>query len=132
MLQPFRGEVRQSGLWPTVFAMEAHDPPIEQEVQVRRRGSVVLHAKRGGLALASVALAIESEEFATPVTTWIASGAITSSDSACVTDAQGSLRLDGLPRGPYRWSITLDDGAQVGGRFDVEPQRRVDVDLSVP
>lgn len=132
LAQDFRGEVRQAGLWPTVFTVRAEMEPREHPVQVRRRGSVVLHVRRGGLPLAGLTLGVESVEFATSASTWIADGAITASHAGCVTDGQGRLRLDSLPRGPYRWSVTLDDGSQFGGNFEVEPQRRVDVDLSIP
>ncbi len=130
--QEFRCTTHESGIWPKAFTLQAVDEAPPKVVQVRRRGSVVLYAKRGGLPLAGVVLHVESEEFETSATMWIASGAITASDAQCVTDGQGRLRLDGLPRGPYRWTIELNDGVQVGGGFDVEPQRRVDVDVNVP
>lgn len=130
--QAFVGITHQSGIWPATFTLQASESVTPTIVQVRRRGSVVLHARRDGLPLAGVALSVESVEFATNVSSWIADGAITASHAACVTDGQGRLRLDGLPRGPYRWSVTLDDGVQIGGNFDVEPQRRVDVDLTIP
>jgi len=130
--QAFKCQVQQSGLWPTDFLAEATTSGTETTAQVRRLGSVVLHAKRGGLALAGVVLRVESEEFATSVDPWIADGRVSVSDTRGATDDQGRLRLDGLPRGTYRWSITLDEGATIGGRFDVEPHRRVDVDVLVP
>jgi len=132
MEQGFEAEIDQPGLWPRRQSIVASGSGVEQVVQVRRRGSVVLHAKRGGLALAGVVLRVESEEFATSVDPWIADGRVTASDARGATDDQGRLRLDGLPRGTYRWSITLDEGATIGGRFDVEPHRRVDVDVLVP
>jgi len=130
--QRFVAEVRQPGLWHAKVEVDASDPAKESVIQVRRRGSVILHAKRGGLALAGARIEVESEEFSTPVASWIASGEVTASDPSSSTDTQGRLRLDGLPRGPYRWAVRLDDGSTVGGRFDVEPQRRVDVDVLLP
>lgn len=130
--QPFLCQIDQTGLWPTNIIVPAASSGAETTTQVRRRGSVVLHAKRGGLALADVALHIASEEFATSIEPWIQDGRVTASDMRSVTDVQGRLRLDGLPRGPYRWSVTLEDGATISGRFEVEPQRRVDVDVFVP
>jgi len=130
--QPFTCRVRQAALWPTDFIVTAAEAGSQITAQVRRRGSVVLHAKRGGLALRGAALRVESEEFATSIEPWIRDGRVTASDVRGVTDEQGRLRLDALPRGPYRWSVTLDDGATISGRFEVEPQRRVDVDVLVP
>lgn len=132
LAQEFRGEVRHPGLWPTQVRLRASDPATPVVLQVRRRGSALLEARRWGLAAAGVTLRIESEEFSTPVDPWIADGRVASGSAGLITDSEGRLRLDGLPRGPYRWTVTLDDGTQVGGRFEVLPQRRVDVDVLIP
>lgn len=132
MAQEFQCEVRQVGVWPSTFLVRATTIESPSIVQVRRIGSALLSSQRGGLALAGVRIQVESEEFATTVDPWISSGAVTASRPDCSTDLHGQVRLDGLPRGPYRWTVTLDDGTQVGGRFEVLPQRRVDVDVLIP
>ncbi|MCY2958546.1 MAG: carboxypeptidase-like regulatory domain-containing protein [Planctomycetota bacterium] len=132
MAQEFQGEIRQVGVWPSTFLVQATTTESPRIVQARRLGSALLKSARSGLALAGVRIQVEAEEFATTVDPWIATGAVTASSPSCTTDLHGQVRLDGLPRGPYRWTVTLEDGTEVGGRFDVLPQRRVDVDVIVP
>lgn len=130
--QTFRGSVRTPGIWPVEIEIPARIPERLQEFQVRRRGSVVLHAKRDGLALRDARISVSSLEFAEPLSKWIASGAVVVSSADLTTNERGDLRIDGLPRGPYRWSTFIEGGAEIGGRFDVLPAKRVDVDLVVP
>ncbi len=132
LAQEFRGEVRFAGLWPARFTLRATEAAPVTTVQVRRRGSVAVHAKRAGLDLAGTRIEVESIEFGTQVDPWLEAGLVNSSSPACATDARGQLRLDGLPHGAYRWTIAAEDGARFGGLFEVKPHQRVDVEVFVP
>lgn len=132
LLQDYRADVRHPGLWPTTFELTASESESARVVEVRRRGSVTLHATRSGLSLPHTRLDVESVEFSKSVVEWVSSGEVQCSGAGLVTDGSGRVRLDGLPRGDYRWTCEFLDGSTVGGGFRVEPHRHVDVDVRLP
>ncbi len=121
------------GLWPQKFRVPATEhPKLASPIQVRRLGSVVLHCSRQGMPVSGLALDIASVEFVDTVAQWAAENRVAMTPASGVTDDTGELRLDGLPRGQYRWAVTDDSGAVQGGLFTVLPGVRTDIDLAVP
>jgi len=126
-------EVDQVGLWPAGKRVQVPTGSTRLNLQVRRLGSAVLNAKRGGLALAQLPIRVTSEEFGVDVTKWTRPEkpfSMTPSDGR--TDSAGVLTLDALPCGAYRWTVESSDGVAVAGRFEVEPATRIDVDVLLP
>jgi methionine-rich copper-binding protein CopC len=77
-------------------------------------------------------LDITSVEFGESVQHWIDQARVSSSSLHLRTDADGRLRLDGLPRGDYAWSVIGADGNPVTGTFTVLPKQVADVELDLP
>ncbi len=121
-----------AALWPKQITLTAASPSLIHTIDVRRRGSVVLTARRAGLPVRDLAIDIRSEEFKTAAIEWIRQGLADSSSPTFTTGADGKLRIDGIPHGRYQWSTVGSDGSPVGGSFTVEPLTRVDVELAVP
>jgi len=124
--------IEQPGIWPVNSLQKAHANSSTTAVQVRRIGSTVLRARRSGLAVAGQSVTLRSEEFGEDVEMWRSSGRCVVTPSDFRTDVQGRIRIDGIPHGSYRWSATIEPDITVGGRFEVLPNQRVDVDLAVP
>ena len=119
-------------VWPNTQVVPVRDLGTSIRIDVRRRGSVLLTAKRSGLPVRDLTLDIRSEEFQTSAAEWIRQGLADSSSPTLTTDSDGVLRLDGIPHGRYQWYAVGSDGSPVGGSFTVEPSTRVDVELLVP
>jgi len=80
-------------------------------LEFRRLGDLTVHVKDLlGNPVGGVAVSLTSDEFGESVGDWLATGRV-SSDTGLVTDAQGVVRISGLPHGAYSWSV----GAQIGG-----------------
>lgn len=119
-------------IWPKAERVRVATEITSATLDVRRRGSAHLVVSRAGTPIASSPVRILSEEFIADVAAWVAQGLVTSSTHTLTTDGDGSLRLDGLPRGRYRWETNGSDGGTTSGVFDVEPLQRVDVEITVP
>ncbi len=119
-------------VWPNSRVVSVAGDLTSIRLDVRRRGSVVLTARRAGVPVAELHLDVRSVELAEPVSYWVGEGLASSSSAGFLTDVKGQLRLDGVPHGRYEWTSVGGDGAPVGGSFEVEPTMRVNVDLVMP
>jgi hypothetical protein len=130
--EPFEVRVEQPGYWPTRAIVTADAGEQGVPLQVRRLGGVTLSVSRGGLPLVGHSLQLFSEEFEADVASWQAESRCSIVPADRRTDVRGQLRLDGIPRGTYHWSTTLDEGADVRGSFEVQPATHVDVMIALP
>jgi hypothetical protein len=124
--------VEHSTLWPHAERVRATGARVPLRLDVRRRGSALVTAIVGGVVAAESGFELVSEEFGSVVVEWIERGLITSTTAGLNTDDQGRVRLDGLPRGGYRWSMAASDGSTASGRFEVRAGQRVDVSIQCP
>lgn len=109
-------ELRWSGegLWPG--RLEARAAEGRVALPVRRTGSLDLELRRAGALLGGESLELVDVESGARVAAWIASGAWRGDLRA---DADGVLRLRGLPRGRYRWRLPDSAGGQAEGECRV-------------
>jgi hypothetical protein len=117
----YRFSCRRADAWPAFVETDLDNgEQARLFVQMRRLASATLRVcNRDGLPLADVPISIVSSEFDTPLQTWLADERIHSS-SALVSGVRGELRLEGLPSGPYSWTVQLE-GLPVGGAFVLAP-----------
>jgi hypothetical protein len=98
--------------WPTTVDQELG--PGEQarvRVQMRRLADLEFTLlSADGLPVSDVAVELASEEFDAPIDAWLVEERIRA-PGGLTTDARGSIRVEGLPRGPYSWSVTVLDGS---------------------
>lgn len=95
--------------WPTTAELLATPSPSPQEIQVRRRGALLLRLQAvDGSPLASAPVDLFSEEFGADVRSWIEAGAVRAR-TGLVTDSAGEMRVERLPRGPYRLRVRGSD-----------------------
>jgi hypothetical protein len=94
--------------WPTTADEEL--APGEQarvRVQMRRLADLEFALRSSdGVPVPGVAVAFHSDEFDVPVDGWLGENRIRAPDGL-TTDVRGSIRIEGLPRGPYSWSATV-------------------------
>ncbi len=107
-------EIRVSfpGYWPHRALVESARNPKVHDVELRRRGDLVIVVPDE-----AVAVSVRSLEYDVFVDEWIGDGRVTSSGFA----PGAELRLAGLPNGPYAWNITLDDETTRDGEVVVAP-----------
>ncbi len=110
---------RRADCWPTVLDIDLEaDEQVHRDVQMRRLANVRIAVRnREGLPVSAVAIELHSEEFGDSVASWLAQKRV-DSGTGLVSDRQGEIRIDGLPRGGYVWSVS---GAQIGGAFELAP-----------
>jgi len=72
-----------------------------------------------GVPVTGATVTLTSLEFTTPVSEWFEEGRIESS-TGLTSHTNGRILLDGLPRGPYGWSIVTESGESAGS-FTLEP-----------
>jgi len=91
------------------------------DVQMRRLADLELTVRDGdGLPVSGLDVALRSVEFGADLELWLRGGKIRSS-SALATNALGELRVEGLPRGPYIWSV--GGGSGPTGSFELASGR---------
>jgi hypothetical protein len=114
--------------WPADFFAEARIEGAPSPVQVRRLADLELeiHAQ-GGLPVFDLAVELTSLEFEADVAGWIAAERVRS--EGLRTDIHGRIRVEGLPRGAYRWravtAATPSEGVLEIGPGDSDPIRVV-------
>jgi hypothetical protein len=93
--------------WPT--AVDEDLAPGEQArvpVQMRRLADLEFTLlSPDGLPVADVPVELESLEFDVPIDTWLREEKIRA-PGGLTTDERGTIRVEGLPRGEYSWSLT--------------------------
>ncbi len=113
--------------WPVSRILKSTASGQAVPFEVRRRGSVALEVTRGGAHVDWSELRIQSVEFEVDVKTWIEAGLVHSSSRDQSSGPNRGPRIDGLPRGEYRWSALATDGEPRSGTFEVPPGKRADV-----
>jgi hypothetical protein len=79
----------------------------------------------GGAPVVDLHVQLGHVDLKESVDEWLARGLLPVSTTAA-TDSQGSLRIDGIPEGLYRWQAQTSDGGLRTGEFElVAPELRV-------
>ncbi len=114
--------ISQPGYWPTKARVTSHAEGTPTPVQVRRLGDleIELHSV-SNLSVSQLAVDVTSLEFGTNVLEWVQGGRVTSSSPVLQADATGRVRVEGLPRGDYRWTVVTTAGEAVEGIATVPP-----------
>ncbi|NOT32130.1 MAG: hypothetical protein HOP15_16910 [Planctomycetes bacterium] len=127
----YRLDASKANCWPLQFTARAQPEPELQRVQMRRLGDLALQiVAAGGLPVFALAVELNSLEFGASVASWIEEKRVRS--EGLVTDLQGRIRVEGLPRGSYGWRIELPDREALEGELVVEPGPTSEVRLSLP
>jgi hypothetical protein len=107
--------------WPKKIVVHASSPANPTEVQIRRRGGILLQFEdEGGVPLAGLHLDLESLEYSTSVRVWLEEGAVV---GTLATDVNGQAHVDGLPHGAFSWRCSLSQLGLRTGVCEVPPGR---------
>jgi hypothetical protein len=117
--------------WPVTLEAKASSTPSPQRVQIRRRGalSFALRSPEGS-AHAGKTLELHSLEFDTDVTEWLGEGMVVS-QTGLTSDSKGEIRIERLPRGPYRYRLATSAGDWIEGRCEVLPGALISVPVEL-
>jgi hypothetical protein len=117
----YTADLDRYGYWPVEHEFEFTGQPLI-ELPIRRRGNFEATVYGvGGAQVSGVPIALHSLEFDTPVSAWIESGRLSSGWVNLISDVQGQVSAEGIPRGAYRWSVTRADGTPLSGVTEVPP-----------
>jgi len=113
--------------WPTETVVEASADGAPSPVRTRRRGDLELCVRDAdGAVAAGATVELTAPELGASVASWLDRGLVRCRQPGLVTDAAGSLVLEGLPHGTYRWSASA--GAASGaGELTVRAAQRARV-----
>ncbi|HEV8113717.1 MAG TPA: carboxypeptidase-like regulatory domain-containing protein [Planctomycetota bacterium] len=129
----YRISIRQPGYWPSSHRIHLGGDGSPATIQVRRVGSVEFQIKTTlGNAAPGVEVAMRSDESGELLSDWIASGQVIAPSGGPRSNADGRLRLNALPNGPFHWTVTTADGETVEGEVTVPPLGLAHVDVTVP
>jgi hypothetical protein len=109
--------------WPTTVD-EDLAPGEQARVRVQMRRLADLEFKLlglDGLPIADVPVEFESIEFDVPIDAWLAAERIRA-PGGLTTDKRGTIRVEGLPRGSYSWSLTAFE-QPLSGSIELEPAK---------
>lgn len=129
---PYRLLASHPDCWPVTFEAEAKEEASPTIVQIRRLGNLSLevHAANG-LPVFGQEIQLQSIEFDTDVSDWIAEGLLKSEDGT-TSDQRGEIHLRGLPRGRYRWILTASTGDLLQSEVEVPPLGTEEVVITLP
>jgi 5-hydroxyisourate hydrolase-like protein (transthyretin family) len=127
---PCHLEATRPDCWPTAFQAQASTEGALIRVQVRRLGDLEVDVSVSGLPVSGLAVELTSLEFGADVATWIAQERARS--GGLVTDLHGRIRVEGLPRGPYRWRILRPGQAALEAAFELGPGANPPLRLVLP
>jgi hypothetical protein len=128
----FRFAAKHPSCWPIIFEAQANKDAVPQVVQIRRLGELSMELRTsGGLPVSGQRVELESVEFSTSVESWLAQGKVHSS-GGLVSDREGRIRIEGLPRGDYRWRVDAAGGETVSGSVTVEPAEAITLPIQLP
>lgn len=117
--------------WPTAAVVSVAASGGTTQLQVRRLADVDLELRStSGLTVRDRPVVLHSIEFDTDVAEWIASGKV-ELPGGMVTDSTGHLRIQGLPRGEYRWTVFSAGGAPSSGSVKLAPWTETAVSILV-
>ena len=95
--------VASPGVWYQEFVVAVTDPPSVQPIEVRSLGALeVIVLDEQDAPLAGVDVELHCLDLDTDVAAWIAAERVAAPAGGLRTDANGALRLAGLPRAEYR------------------------------
>ncbi len=118
--------------WPTTVDEElASGETARVRVQMRRLGDLEFTLfSSDGLPVSGVEVEFRSEEFDAPLDAWLSEERIRA-PGGLTTDLRGSIRVEGLPRGPFTWSATAFD-QPITGSIDLTAARENKVSAFLP
>jgi len=109
--------------WPVDRRVEVKEGGTQVDLQMRRLGGVEVEiVSREGLGVRGQVVGVRSVEFDCDVADWLAEGRV-QSETRLVTDSKGHVRIEGLPRGSYRWTIALEGGKTLESVIEVPAAR---------
>lgn len=104
-------EAYPSWVWNRRVYFNLDDEGTPVRIEFRRLGELTIQVEGLlGNPAAGVAVSLTSDEFGESVGDWLAEGRVTS-DTGLVTDADGVVRIGGLPHGGYSWSAGEQSGS---------------------
>ena len=109
--------------WPsTIDRKLAPGEQARVQVQMRRLADLEFTLfSADGLPVSGVEVELTSQEFDVPVATWIEEERVRAPDGL-TTDGRGTVRVEGLPRGSYSWSLSAG-GQDLSGTFELAPAK---------
>ena len=129
----YRVQVDHAGSWPVDRLVHFDGSATPVPIQVRRLGAVsvkVLDAD--GFAASGVTVDLRSHELDESVASWIERGLVPGGPLALVTDATGTIAVDGIPNGDYTCRVLAADGTPVAKPVTVPPRASASVELRLP
>ena len=108
--------------WPTTVDEDLTNGEIARvRVQMRRLGDLEFTLfSPDGLPVSGVEVEFRSDEFDDSISDWLGAERVRA-PGGLVTDQRGSIRIEGLPRGPYSWSATVVE-QDLTGSIDLKPK----------
>ncbi len=123
---------RRSDCWPAFVDEDlAPDEHALVQVQMRRLADLDFSLlSADGLPVSGMSVEFTSTEFGLPIDTWIQEERVRA-PGGLTTNNEGSIRVEGLPRGEYTWSLIVE-GEPLTGSFDLAPAQDNRVLASLP
>jgi hypothetical protein len=120
-LQPQRLTITGQGLWEqSVVLMPRLAPAPVVDIAVHRVGALELRVLGpSGQPIGGATFELTHAELGGSATAWLAQGRLSSSTASMTSAVDGTLLLDGLPRGNYALSATAPGGAIGSGACEV-------------
>jgi hypothetical protein len=117
----YRFACQRADCWPTSIDITmTEETQVGRDVPLRRLSDVTLTVvDPEGRPISGLPVALVPFGFECDVSAWIDAGRVRAPKGTS-TDAQGELRLEGLPHGEYGWSAASSEGDRTG-RFVLEP-----------
>lgn len=130
-LDDYRVRAWRSDCWPIETSVEAHLDGAPTTIQMRLLGELRVAVRAaGGLPVSGLVVGLLSTEFGVSVQDWIEQEKVDS--AGLITDLNGQVFIERMPRGPYHWFITLPEGEVLQGELEVTPSTETKVTLIVP
>jgi hypothetical protein len=128
----YRAEVGERGYWPAAAELDLKSQDAETVLQVRRTGSLELVLQSATSPdVSALDIELENLEFKERVSEWLATARV-SCASNLRPDENRRVRIDGLPRGKYRWWVRRSDEVLASGEVEVPPHATASEKLFVP
>jgi hypothetical protein len=117
----YRIVCRRADCWTVVVERDlAAGEHVELDVAMRRLADLELCVlDPNGVPVSGAEVTLTSVELGTDVGAWLRDGLVRGATTTR-TGSSGKLRLEGLPRGEYAWSVALANGP-IGGTFELSP-----------
>jgi hypothetical protein len=128
----YRAEAGERGYWPSALEVDFQGTDLQSTLQVRRTGSAEIELRSSSSPdVQAFEVDFESIEFGERASQWIEQGRA-SADGGLSPDKDGRVRVDGLPRGKYRWRAVRAGEVVASGELEVPPHGVVREKLFVP